>query len=80
MAKIHLEIEDKNLSTVLNILNNLKAGLIKNIIEDKQNLESQTKYISKSKYKQKLIKENTSSSKYLSSNDFKNKLKVNKCK
>lgn len=93
MAKISLDIEDKNLATVLNILENLKVGLIKNIeVNKNKNLKavsssltnSQNKrYISKDKYKQKLqqkvledefLAKQKSSSKYLSPNEFKNRL------
>jgi hypothetical protein len=63
MAKITLDIDDKNVSTVLIILQNLKNGLIKNISHEKQqikpissSLEAQNnkKYLSKEAYKNKL--------------------------
>ncbi len=64
MAKISLDIDNKNLATVLNILENLKKGLIKDISVDSQNKikpvsssitnTSNKKYISKERYKQKL--------------------------
>lgn len=64
MAKIVLEIDDKNLPTVLNILENLKAGLIKNISSEKREKikpisssisnNQNKRYLSKDKYKQKL--------------------------
>ncbi len=65
MAKITLDIEDKNLSTVLTILENLKSGLIKNIhtqgtlkktepVSSSVNSTSKKRYLSKEKYKQKL--------------------------
>lgn len=78
MAKVSLDIDDKNLASVLNILDNLKAGLIKNIEVDKNK-----RYLSKDKYKQKLqqkvledefLPKQKSSSKYLSPREFKNRL------
>lgn len=65
MAKITLEVDEKNLSTVLLILNNLKRGLIKNIDSNKK---SMPKPISSSI-------NNTENRKYLSREDFKNRLK-----
>ncbi|WP_321468453.1 hypothetical protein [Halarcobacter sp.] len=83
MAKINIQIDDKNLSTVMTILKNLKTGLIKNIeVEGKNNLKD--RYISTEKYKQKIEKKvledeflpkTTSTSKYLSPDEFKKRLK-----
>lgn len=102
MSKITFDTDDANLPTVLNILENLKDGLIKNISVSKlDNIKpvkssldkietqstqqiSQNKYLSKSKYKQKMnqrpeedefLPKTTTSGKYLSRDDFKNKLK-----
>jgi hypothetical protein len=95
MAKINIELDDKNLPTILNILENLKSGLIKKISVDKlQKIskpvsssisnQSNKKYLSKDRYKQKLnqrpqedefLPKSTSTGKYLSREDFKNKLK-----
>lgn len=98
MAKITLDIEDKNLVTILNILENLKTGLIKDITVSKiesinknikpvsSSLDNQNKkgYLSKEKYKQKLnqkpqedefLPKSTSTARYLSTADFKNKLR-----
>jgi len=106
MSKIVLEIDDKNLPAVLNILENLKEGLIQDLsvsnISTQQNdikpvkssldkIESNSskqvnsnKYLSKAKYKQKLnhqpeedefLPKTASTGKYLSRDDFKNKLK-----
>ena len=102
MRKITLDVNDSNLPTVLNILENLKDGLVQNISVNKQNnikpvkssldtIETkstqqidQNKYLSKSKYKQKMNKrpeedeflpKSTSTGKYLSREDFKNRLK-----
>lgn len=64
MAKVTLDIEDKSLSVVLNILENLKTGLISNIsLEDNnlnintQNNQSNKRYISKDTYKKRLTKQ-----------------------
>ena len=62
MAKINIEVNNKNLPTVLNILENIKIGLIKNISIEKlpkinkavSSSISNKKYLSKDKYKQKL--------------------------
>lgn len=64
MAKVTLDIDDKNLPIVLNILENLKAGLIKNIdTNKKQNIKpvsssisnnENKRYLSRDAYKQKL--------------------------
>ena len=94
MAKITLEINDKNLPTVLNILENLKKDLISNISVNAQSKikpvsssisgENTKRYLSKDKYKQKLnqrvekdefLDKSTSTGKYLSPADFRNKLK-----
>lgn len=94
MAKITLDVDDKNLSTVLTILNNLKPGLIKNLdtkasqnaakpVSSSIGVAGQKKYLSKTKYKQKLqhpkedefLAGKTSTGKYLSKDDFKNRLK-----
>ncbi len=95
MAKITLDIDDKNLSTVLNILENLKTGLIKNIDLNKNtnikpvsssiNNNENKRYMSKDVYKQKLQQQKvledeflakpTSSNKYLSKEEFKQRLK-----
>ena len=59
MSQIVLEVDDKNRETVLTILNNLKAGLIKNISSDgKKQIKpmptNTSKYLSKDAFKQKL--------------------------
>jgi len=98
MAKITIDINDKDLPTVLNILENLNSGLILNLAVETTNqlnkeikpmsssISNQTnkRYLSKEKYKQKLNKnieedeflpKSNSSGKYLSPEDFKNKQK-----
>ncbi len=67
MAKITLDIDDNNLSTVLNILKNLKSGLIKNIDLNKKanikpvsssiNNNENKRYMSKDVYKRKIQQE-----------------------
>lgn len=62
MAKITLDIDDKDLPIVLNILQNLKSGLIKNIdantkvkpVSSSINNSQNKRYLSKDDYKQKL--------------------------
>ncbi|XPV67685.1 MAG: hypothetical protein ACNI25_10195 [Halarcobacter sp.] len=90
MAKITLDIDEKNISTVMNILKNLKVGLIKNITQEQikpisssiSNVNNK-KYISKETYKKRLnqdvledefLPKSTSSKRYLTPNEFKNKL------
>ena len=79
MSKIVLDIDDKNIDTVLTILNNLKAGLIKNIsaptnsinsrIQEKRLLKEQTKH------EDEFMSSSPSSGKYLSKAAYKNKLR-----
>ncbi|QDF28346.1 hypothetical protein [Halarcobacter anaerophilus] len=63
MAKIKIDLDEKNLPVILNILENLKTGLIKNIeVEKKEKIKpissslssSNKKYLSKEQYKQKI--------------------------
>lgn len=64
MAKITLNIDNKNLTTVLTILENLKKDLIKDISVESQNKtkpvsssisnDINKKYLSKEKYKKRL--------------------------
>jgi len=101
MSKITLDVDDKNLDTVMTVLNNLKAGLIQDISVSKMNkikpvkssldkIETQAtqqvnanKYLSKSKYKQKInqkpeedefLPKTTATGKYLSKDAYKKKL------
>lgn len=87
MAKITLDISDKNLTTVLNILENLKAGLIQNISTNSKT--AQGKYMSNDAYKQKtntkkiledefISSKNVSTGKYINPNEYKNRLKKGK--
>lgn len=80
MSKITLDVEKKDIDTVLTILNNLKSGLVKNITVDnrKVNTNQINKAVSKPQKKPILEDEFMSStptnSKYLSPNAFKNRL------
>lgn len=66
MAKISFEVESKNLNSILIILKSLKSGMIKNlkIDESKKSLNTQDKHSTL-----------TSTSKYLSKDEFKQRLK-----
>lgn len=69
MAKITLDVEEKNIEIVENILKNLKDGLIKNIEIN------QRRYVAKQKIlEDEFIPKSTSKSKYLSSDEYKKKL------
>lgn len=60
MSKITLEVEDKNLDTVLTILKSIKSELITNIVVDETVLAKKPyKYVPKNGIKQKLPNENT---------------------
>lgn len=78
LSKIILDVEDRNIETVLTILNNLKPGLIKNLSTNTNNLNSRLQ--AKKVLKQQIIEEdefisNTPSmGKYLSKSGYKNKL------
>lgn len=79
MSKIILDIDEKNIDTVLTILNNLKSGLIKNISAPTNNINSRMQ--AKKVLKQQNIQEDEfmssspSTGKYLSRSAYKNKLK-----
>lgn len=66
MAKISFEVDNKNLNNILTILKSLKSGMIKNlkIDESKKSLNTQDKHSTL-----------TTTSKYLSKDEFKQKLK-----
>lgn len=92
MKKITLNVDDKNLSLILNILENLKHGLIKDLSVESdlnkskevyssknENTHNKNKYSSSSAYKNKLYKNEdskTSTGRYLSKEDFRKKLKA----
>jgi len=76
MSKITLEVDNKDIQTVLLILNNLKMGLIKNIESDKK-LDPKTRYQPKTN---KVIYENEQmgkslSGKYMNAASFKSRSK-----
>jgi len=79
LSKIVLDIDEKNIDTVLIILNNLKPGLIKNISSSTNNINSRMQ--AKKLLKQQNIQEDEfmssspSTGKYLSKSEYKNKLR-----
>jgi len=73
MAKVTLDIDEKNLKTVMNILDNLKDGLINNIATNKQ--YNSAKPVSSSI--NKTSNKTSSTGKYLSPNEYKKRLKGN---
>ena len=79
MSKIVLDIDEKNIDTVLIILNNLKPGLIKNISSSTNNINSrmQTKKLLKQQNIQEdeFMSSSPSTGKYLSKSEYKNKLR-----
>ncbi|WP_122893303.1 hypothetical protein [Arcobacter peruensis] len=78
MSKITLDIDDKNIETVLTILNNLKPGLIKNLSTTSNNINSrmQAKKLSKQQNieEDEFMSKRPSTGKYLSKTEYKNKL------
>ena len=76
LSKITLDIDDRNIETVLTILNNLKPGLIKNLSTNASNINSrmQVKKMQKQVSQEDEFMEAPSKSKYLSRSAFKNKL------
>jgi len=72
MPKITLDVTDKNLETIMTILENLKSGLISSIHVDHKKVQTRTMY--HPPYN-KVIKENTPvSGKYISPATFKKRL------
>jgi hypothetical protein len=66
MAKITLDVDRKNLHTVLNIIENLKDGLINDIqTNEKSSASKEVKPVATS---------STTGSKYISRSEFKNRL------
>ena len=79
MSKIVLDIDEKNIDTVLTILNNLKAGLIKDISAPTNSINSriQEKRLAKEQHilKDEFMSSSPSTGKYLSKAAYKNKLR-----
>lgn len=69
MAKITLDIEEKNIEIVENILRNLKDGLIKNIEVSKRRYSPKNKIL-----EDEFIKKENSNSKYLSPLEYKRRI------
>ncbi|MGB1227380.1 MAG: hypothetical protein ACPG9K_05755 [Poseidonibacter sp.] len=82
MSKITLDIDDKNMDTVLTILNNLKPGLIKNLSTTSDNISSrmQAKKIQRQENieEDEFMSKTPSMGKYLSKAAYKNKLQKGK--
>lgn len=93
MPQITIEVEDKHYTKVLSILTNLKPELIYAVNinnSSKPVTSSQNKYLSKDKYKNKVVEKqpileddflsgkNQSRGKYLNKNAYKSKLKGSK--
>ena len=76
MAKINLEVDDKNLSTIMTILKNLKIGLIKDIKIDSKGKSKQK--IQRKVLEDEFLPKTVSTSKYLSPEEFKKRLKGKK--
>jgi len=72
MSKITLEVNEKHLSDVLVILKSLKNGMITTL-----HVENKTSAI-KEKYKEPIKNSETNSSRYLSPQQFKQKLSKEK--
>ncbi len=77
MAKITLEVDSKNIDTVLIILNNLKNGLINNISTDKKNISASVqtkKHIKNQVLEDEFIQKTPATGKYLSKSAYKERL------
>ena len=78
MSKITLDIDDKNIDTILTILNNLKPGLIKNLSTSASSINSriQAKKVLKGQNieEDEFMSKTPSMGKYLSKSAYKNKL------
>ena len=79
MSKITLDVEKKDLDTVLSILNNLKSGLVKNIKVDNKttNPIQAKKPVKKPVLEDEFMSTKPSNSKYLSPSAFKNRINQN---
>ncbi len=78
MNKITLEVEDKNLETLLTIVNSLKDDLVVNIkVEANNRSKKHSKYVPKLNKvtKEEESVENDKSGKYISQSDYKKRLK-----
>lgn len=79
MSKITLDVEKKDLDTVLTILNNLKSGLVKNVKVDNKPTNSMQakKPVRKPVLEDEFMNTKPSGSKYLSPSAFKNRINQN---
>lgn len=70
MAKIVLDVEERNIDAVKNILDNLKEGLIRNIEINQRRYVPKTKVL-----EDEFLPKNTpTTGKYISPNEFKKRL------
>lgn len=77
MSKITLDVDKKDVNTVLTILNNLKAGLVKNIAVDNKAITNSMvakKVVKQAILEDEFIPKPSSASKYLSKTAYKEKL------
>lgn len=80
MSKITLDVDKNDINTVMTILNNLKAGLVKNITIDNKRVSSlpTKKAIKKVILEDEFMPKQNTSSKYVSKEAFKERLAKNK--
>ena len=79
MAKITLEVNDKKLDTVLNILQNLKEGLIEEISVDKKRSYNRSKQTTEARPIQSTPQPvSISTGKYIDPQTFKERLRKGK--
>lgn len=75
IKEIKLKVDEKNLETVLSILNNLKAGLISNIESDSKTKTSQYKAKTNTIIREEDSGTNDNSGKYINPSAYKQRLK-----
>lgn len=82
MSKIVLDVNPKDMDTVLLILKNLKSGLIKNISTDSKakpiSSSLNNKQIKQKVQEDEFLSSKPSVSKYMSRSEYKNRLSSNK--
>lgn len=77
MSKITLDVDKKDVNTVLTILNNLKAGLVKNLHVDNKAITNSMqgkKAVKQAILEDEFIAKPTTTSKYLSKAAYREKL------
>ena len=79
MARITFKVANKNLDTVMTILQNLKEGLIEDVIVDQKRISSKPKYTKTVEPLQKAPQPvSVSTGKYIDPQTFKERLKRTK--